>query len=68
MIFSKVRDDEVREVRELINQSYRQQELQTFSENIIFPFKVSRISILRMHLKQIKDFPLWMILTRPDTS
>ena len=43
LIFSKVRDDEVREVRDLINQSYREQELQTFSENIIFPFKVSRI-------------------------
>lgn len=43
LIFSKVRDEEVREVRDLINQSYREQKLETFSENIIFPFKVSRI-------------------------
>ena len=31
LIFSKVRDEEVREVRDLINQSYREQELETFS-------------------------------------
>ena len=39
LIFSKVRDEEVREVRDLINQSYREQKLETFSENIISHLK-----------------------------
>ena len=45
LIFSKVRDEEVQEVRDLINQSYREQESQqTFSENIIFLFSVENLN------------------------
>ena len=39
LIFSNVRDEEVRKVRDLINQSYREQKLETFSENIISHLK-----------------------------